>query len=200
MTWLPLLSDFFTPRPLGGKGVLKTHLSYYFVWQGSLNFIGLYINRFAILDMVNSMRENFWRIEDVPYESEKMIYTQRLKQLKFKYTIYTRFLLADVGIFLVIEALFKRELNEETWPVKLYIPSYCNKYLVYGMDFLIAYVMMVSALTTDVFMFSTTALLELQFNMLHEELRRAFSNIPQMSVKGAKNLSMCNDHMDVLFG
>lgn len=166
------------------------------LFQGYLTVAFLFINRYSLLQLFETIKNDYWSIERIGDTKYREKCEADLERLKMKYRIYITFLMTDVTVYLYENSVRNRKVTPETFRIPLYIPPWAPDISVILMHTFDTWSMMLSMAITDTLTFTLATLMDMQYRILNYELLTIFNDKNEKNRWG--KLRSCIDHMTFL--
>lgn len=164
-------------------------------FQSQLALWCMFIKRFSIQKLITIIRTEFWELETIADAIEKQKYYHEKKILELKCKIYSRFILADLVLFMLEGSIKEMRLDEETFSINFYCPRWFSEYILMFLLYLNATMMTFTVVFLDILIFTIGTEIELQFRMLNYRLERLFNH---KNYEMRRELKSCNQHLTLL--
>lgn len=150
--------------------------------------------------MIKLTRDAFWTIHDIDTDEQKAEYRQAMGDLRFKFNLFHRIILADIVLFLFGESIMQGGLDEKFFPVQAYYPKFIPFHVMVAFFTVNVVTNATCLVLTAILMFTALGLAEQQFKILSRKFETAFDGVtPNINDKLARDrLRVCNTHLSSL--
>lgn len=134
----------------------------------------LFIERSNMLELLRMMKINFWKVEDVTDEQEKLSYDLIYHRAVQRFKIITTLSVTSAVFFYLGRFFSDWRPIADNLPFESYMAPGVPYYILFCFEALVGFRLVLPILALDVLMLSIMTLTEVQFKMLNKRLRSIF--------------------------